>query len=153
MLQEEASTKRPTPAFLASVASLVVLLLGFLLWWLLDRRLSWADRLYGFGAAVVGGVLAALLSSKTIGMIAWLLMSLPIVLTAWTAWLLLTRKAAARTRRIGLFAVLFLSWGAFTLIRMEGVKGDGQSELHWRLRRDVLPRFVGREAAGGFRLF
>jgi outer membrane protein assembly factor BamB len=118
--------------FLASVASLLVLLLGFLLWWLLERRLSWADRLFGLGVAVVGGVSAALLSSKGTGVIAWLLMSLPIVLTAWTAWLLLARKAAARTRRIGLIAVLFLSWGAFTLIRMDGVKGDGQSELHWR---------------------
>jgi outer membrane protein assembly factor BamB len=62
----------------------------------------------------------------------WLLMTLPWVVTTWTGWLLVARKASAHTRRLGIAVTLVLTWSAFLLIRYEGIHGDGAPVMHWR---------------------
>ena len=118
--------------FLARLAGCALLILLFSGWWFFNRRIGRAERLLGFGAAGLGGVVAALLSGEKANLIGWLLLSLPVVFTAWAAWLVVARRASARTRRLGLAAVLVLTWGAFTLIRTDGLWGDGGMVLHWR---------------------
>jgi outer membrane protein assembly factor BamB len=120
--------------FLAVVAACALSTLLFSLWWLFDRRLSLADRFAVFGVAGAGGVAAALTRHPSLNLFAFLTMSLPWLLTAWAAWLVLARKASARTRRLGLVTVLCLTWGSFTLVRQDGLQGDGQADLHWRWR-------------------
>jgi outer membrane protein assembly factor BamB len=117
--------------FLTMLAAVALLTLLFTIWWLTNRRIARADRWACLGVAVVCGVVSAFLSSN-IGVMAWLLMSLPWVVTTWTGWLLLARKASPRTRRLGVMTVLVLTWGAFLLIRFEGLRGDGQAVMHWR---------------------
>ena len=117
--------------FMTMLAAVGLLTLLFTIWWLTNRRISRADRWACFGVAVVCGVVSEFLSSK-VGVMAWLLMSLPCVVTIWTGWLLLARKASPRTRRLGVMAVLVLTWSAFLLIRFEGLRGDGESVMHWR---------------------
>jgi outer membrane protein assembly factor BamB len=119
--------------FLGSLASCVLLLLLFSVWWFLSGRVSRRDRLLVFGAAVACGVVAAVLSpAKDDALVPWLLLSLPVVFTAWAAWLLVARRVSARTRRLGLLAVLVLTWGAFTLVRTDGLWGNGAMAYHWR---------------------
>src|SRR4051812_15721862 len=50
------------PRFLSRVAGCLLLLLLFPIWWLAASRFSWTDRLLGLGAAMLGGVLTALLA-------------------------------------------------------------------------------------------
>jgi outer membrane protein assembly factor BamB len=61
-----------------------------------------------------------------------LLPGLPLVLTAWTLGLFIGRKWPPRQRCLALVSVLCLSWGAFLLLRGEGMWGDGQITLRWR---------------------
>lgn len=117
--------------FLAMLASTGLLVLTFAVWWLTNRRIARAEKWGCLATAIAGGVVSALLSYK-VGMIAWLLLALPWVVTTWTGWLLLARKASARGRQLGIVAVLLLTWSAFLLIRYEGIRGDGQPVLHWR---------------------
>jgi outer membrane protein assembly factor BamB len=142
--------------FLASLAACLLLTVLFTAWWLFSRRLGRGERWWVLGAAAAGGALAAVLSDKA-GMVAWLVMALPWVFTTWTAWLLLARRLSARGRRLGLLAVLCLTWGSFTLIRFDGLTGEGQAVMHWRwtptaeqLYLDQLAREAGsaRRAAG-----
>jgi outer membrane protein assembly factor BamB len=80
---------------------------------------------------VVGGVGAAMLSHRSLG--GFLLVpGLPLVLTAWTVGLLAARHQPPRTRRLVLVAAICLTWGAFTLVRTEGLAGDGKPVLRWR---------------------
>jgi outer membrane protein assembly factor BamB len=118
--------------FAISLATCGLLTLVFAAWWLANRRIGGAERLLGFGTAVAAGTVAALLSRQTFGVIGLLLSALPFVLTAWTVWLLLVRKASVPVRRAGLVAVLVLTWVPFTLLRMDGLSGDQRAELHWR---------------------
>lgn len=117
--------------FLSLLAAVGILTLLFTIWWLLNRRIARADRWACLGVAVVSGVISALLSHK-VGMMAWLLMSLPWVVTTWTVWLLLARKASPRARRLGVMTALVLTWSAFLLFRYEGLTGEGQTVIRWR---------------------
>jgi outer membrane protein assembly factor BamB len=117
--------------FVASLAAcgLLVLLFTFC-WWF--SRISVLDRLLGFSVAIMGGAIATFLSPTRVGMIAWFLMTLPVVITAWTAWMLVARTLSPRGWRVGLVVTLLLGWAAFLLIRMEGLSGDGETVIRWR---------------------
>lgn len=117
--------------WLAMLASTALLTLFFTLWWLTNRRIARAERWAYLGIAVAGGVFSALLSYK-VGMIPWLLWTLPWVVTTWTISLLLARKASPPMRRLGVAGVLALTWSSFLLFRYDGIWGEGKPEVHWR---------------------
>jgi outer membrane protein assembly factor BamB len=118
--------------FLSAMAVCALMTLLFLIWWLRNRRIARGERLAGLAAAVVGGLLAVLLCQDTFGTMGVLLFGMPWVLTAWTAWLVVSRNLSARGRRLGLVAVLCLTWGFFPLVRWDGLTGEQGAELHWR---------------------
>jgi outer membrane protein assembly factor BamB len=126
--------------FLLAVGALATLL--FAVWWLAASRVAWAERLLVFGTAVLAGVGVAILSDKSAG--AFLPNpGLPLVLTAWTLSLVTVRKWRPRLRRLVLVGVLCLSWGAFLLIRTEGVGGDFQLALRWRWTLTPEEKYLG----------
>jgi outer membrane protein assembly factor BamB len=135
--------------FLSSIAACALLLLAFSVWWLRNRRVSGTERLIGFGTAVAAGAAAVLLSLQTLGAIGLLLMALPYVITAWTLWLVLARKASAPTRRAGLAAALVLAWGAFTLIRMDGLSGEQVPVYRWRWSPTAEDLYLADQARPG----
>ncbi len=117
--------------FMAMLAAVALMTVLFTVWWLTNRRISRADRWACVGFAILGGVASALLSHK-VGLMHWLLTTLPWVITTWTVWLLLARKASPRTRRLGIMTALVLAWSAFLLVRYEGLKGEGETVMRWR---------------------
>src|SRR5262249_55612361 len=66
--------------FMSLLAAVALMTILFTVWWLTNRRIARADRWACLGVAVIGGVISALLSNK-VGMMAWLLSSLPWVIT------------------------------------------------------------------------
>jgi hypothetical protein len=132
--------------FASSLAVCGLLTLLFFGWWLTNRRIGRADRLLGFGAVVAAGAGAALLSRQTFGVIGLLMMALPYVLTVWTAWLVLTRRAPPAARRAGLVIVLALTWGSFTLIRMDGISGEQVPVFRWRWSPTAEDRYLADAA-------
>jgi outer membrane protein assembly factor BamB len=117
--------------FMSLLAAVALMTITFTVWWLTNRRIARADRWACLGFAVLGGIVSALLSNK-VGMMHWLLTTLPWVITTWTVWLLLARKASPRTRRIGIMTALILTWSAVLLVRYEGLKGEGETVMRWR---------------------
>jgi outer membrane protein assembly factor BamB len=117
--------------FLSLLAAVALLTLLFIIWWLTNRRIAGVDRLSCLGVAIAGGIVSAILSHK-VGLMAWLLMTLPWVATTWTGWLLLARTASPHVRCFGVVAVVALTWSAFLLLRFEGLRGDGQAVVRWR---------------------
>jgi outer membrane protein assembly factor BamB len=114
---------------LLGVGGLTTLL--FIIWWLAASRAPWTERFVVLGTAVGCGVGAGLLADKLLGPFL-LLPGLPLVLTAWAVGLLVARKWPTGQRRVTLIGVLCLGWGAFLLVRGEGMWGDGQMTLRWR---------------------
>jgi outer membrane protein assembly factor BamB len=117
--------------FLIQLATVALVTLAFVGWWLVSSSMRLSDRLFVFGTAVVVGIAAVFLSDRGLG-IFLLLLGVPLVLTAWTLGLLATRNRAPRTRRLVLVAAICLIWAAFPLFGMDGIGGDFQPNLRWR---------------------
>jgi outer membrane protein assembly factor BamB len=117
--------------FLIQLATVAVITLVFVGWWMVSRSMRLTDRLFVFGAAVLVGIGSAFLSDRGL-VIFLLLVGLPLVLTAWTFGLLATRNQSPRTRRFVLVAAICLIWAGFPFFRMDGLGGDFQPTLHWR---------------------
>jgi outer membrane protein assembly factor BamB len=106
--------------------------LAILIWWLFFSRLSWPDRLIVPVACALFGASIMVLGHDSIGMFGILLYGLPAALTAWIAWLVVSYPLSWPVRRAGLALVFMLTWGYFTLLRMDGVWGGMTATLNWR---------------------
>lgn len=118
--------------FISSMAISAALTLGFLLWWLLSFRRPWSERLGGLAVDILGGIAAQRLYDDSLAGYGTIFMVPPYVVTSWTIWLLLARKASARPRLLGSTVVLLATWGSFALVRMDGISGDQRAAFHWR---------------------
>jgi outer membrane protein assembly factor BamB len=103
----------------------------FVFWWIAASRVRLGERLLVLAAAVAAGFGAAVLAHRSVG--PFLLMpGLPLVLTTWALGVVVVRKWPPRRRGLALAAVVGLGCGALTLLRAEGMEGDGQLALRWR---------------------
>jgi outer membrane protein assembly factor BamB len=109
----------------------MALTFGMLMWWLCFSQQAWLDRLWGVGAVIATGIAATLLahSSMRMGM---LMYALPVAVTAAVVWLVVMRGAANWPARIGLVVVCMLSWGTYTLMRVDGINGNLAAKKSWR---------------------
>jgi outer membrane protein assembly factor BamB len=133
--------------FFALLGMVAFLTLLFAVWWLTNRRLRGTERLVGLGVAVAGGSVTGGLTQQTLGGFGCFLFATPWVLTAWAAWVLVARKASARTRGLGLALVLLGTWGYFCLIRMDGLSGDqSKADIRWRWSTSAEDLFLAERA-------
>jgi outer membrane protein assembly factor BamB len=118
--------------FLYAMGSSALLVLVYFAWWWTSRRIRFAERLYGFVLILGTGAVAQSLCHPSIGWFGILMTGLPMVLTVWTLWLLIVRKAALSRTRLGSLVVVSLTWACFTLIRIDGLNASLQPDLRWR---------------------
>ena len=134
-------------SFLTSVVDTLVLTLGFVIWWLISKKITRPERWWGL-AVLVGGALAAIaVSQKTLGTVGVLIFGLPTAFTVWALWLVVGSLAAAQMRTIGLVAVLALTWGAVSMLRMDGLTGDLHAAVTWRWAPKSEDLYLAERAA------
>src|SRR5262249_3858786 len=85
-------------------------------------------------ACAVIGLIATLLfhSDFMVRFYAAIMYGLPVALTAWVGWLLVTPFLSWPVRRAGLLVVLLLAWGWMPLVRIDGIDGSMSATLAWR---------------------
>lgn len=130
------------PRFLSRAGAFGLALLGFLLWWFIRGPVRISYRFLVIGWIVVCAVISTFLMHRTVLPPAVFLLVLPLLLTLWTVWLLLARHRSEQTRLIGTLLVAGLIFVPGTLVRMEGLKGDGGSDFHWRWTKSSEDRFL-----------
>jgi hypothetical protein len=132
--------------FLYLFWSPIALVLAMLVWWLAFSRLAWLDRLWGVCCLVIGGALATALADKSLATppvpMGLLMYGLPAALTAMMVWLVITRGASSWPVRAGLVAASLLSWGYFTLLRVDGIDGNLTATRSWRWVPTAEDRFL-----------
>jgi outer membrane protein assembly factor BamB len=131
--------------FLYSMAAPAVLSLLFFVWWWTNRRIRFGQRLYGFVLVVGTGVLVAPFCHKSI----WFnlpTLGLPVVLTGWTLWMLFVKKTAFSWNRLGLLVLVALTWGCFTLVRIDGADADLRADIRWRWNPSAEDLFLAEKA-------
>ena len=107
------------------------------IWWLFFSRAPWSER----GGAILLIAVAMFatfrflhVSIKT-GMMGYMFVvfATPIMALALVAWAVAARNLSDRPRRLALIVIVFLSAGAWTLVRTEGFSGyiDHEFALRW----------------------
>jgi outer membrane protein assembly factor BamB len=115
-------------------------------WWLLASRLSWADRGFVLLACAVLGAGAFFLYHASFGVFGLIMRALPVVLTAWLLWLLVTPALRWPVRRVGLLVVFVLAWGYFALVRLDGVDGNFSAAVSYRWVPTAEEKFLAERA-------
>jgi outer membrane protein assembly factor BamB len=131
--------------FLYNMAAPAVLLIVFSIWWWRNRRIPWADRVYGCLLVVGTGAAVAPLCHRTI-LIGLLMLGLPVALTVVTLWMLFMQWTGFAWKRTGLLVALALVWGYFPLIRIDGLNADLQSATKWRWTPTAEEEFLAEKA-------
>ena len=75
------------------------------------------------------------------------LASFPLIITAWTIWLLVARSAEPFVQRAGFVALMMLVCGYFTLVRFEGLEANQGSVTNWRWTPTSEQTFLASHAA------
>ena len=132
--------------FVSRMLAHLLLLVLFVTWWLMNRRIARSDRWRALAVATCGAVLAGLLADKSIGMFV-IMFGLPFVLTIWVAWLIFTARLALQTRRIGFCTLVLLSWLACDTLRWNGLDGGQHNELAWRWSATAEQLFLASRSA------
>lgn len=130
--------------FMGTLAATGVLMLAFLLWWSFGRGRR-GERLFAVLAWLIGGIAAGVLSFKSLGPMPLLLTAMPWVFTAWAIWIVLGRSASFTARKFGLVTIILVVWGVFTLVRMEGLTGEGGTSLTWRWAPTAEERYLAQQ--------
>lgn len=114
------------------------LLLGplILVWWTFFSRAHWSERVGAAVLVVVSmGVTPRLLhDSVAMGNLGfqYFLYAIPVVSLAFVAWAVASRRLPDAIRRATMVAIILIACGSFTLVRSEGLSGDGLPEFTWR---------------------
>jgi outer membrane protein assembly factor BamB len=133
--------------FLYGMASATLLVLVFFGWWWTRRSIRLRDRLLGFLLVVVGGIIVTPLCHRSVGGFGLAFFGLPIALTVWTLWMVLGRTLSASPSGVGALVVVWLTWAAFTPIRIDGLTGDLQGDFRWRWSPSAEDLFRAQRAA------
>ena len=118
------------------------------LWWLFASRVSWKQRLIGFGL-ILGLFLATFLLSDESMFVSILMFTIPWTATA-IAGLLLLKFIPWPTRRWLPVAATAVMCGIAMMLRLEGLSGSFEPELSWRwdpTREDLFMASAEADAA------
>ncbi len=133
--------------FLGRAGALLLLLLAFAIWWLMRGPVRVSYRILVLGWAVAGGIIVTLLMDRTVLPPSIYVLVLPCLFTAWTVWLFLSRHSIERSRLVGMLIIPALVWAPGALVRMEGLKGDGAADFHWRWNPSAEQHFIQQSIA------
>lgn len=118
----------------------------FVLWWLFFSRVPWLDRFLLLGSCAAVGAVACALADPTIGFLAVVFYGVPILMTAWVGWLLLSPFLSWPVRRGLLMVVIAMAWAYVGLLRFDGVTGSFQSIISWRWAPTAEQKFLAEHA-------
>ena len=125
--------------------------LAVVVWWLFFSRAAWTERLGALLLMAVAPFATSRLLHESIatsgqGML-FFIYAVPVLSLALVVWAVAGRNLSGGLRRATLVAAILLACGAFTLLRSEGITGDGTLELAWRWAESPEERLLAE--AGG----
>ena len=115
-------------------------------WWTFFSRAPWLERLSTLALIVVALFVTSRVVHESIrgGMMGMMLgvYSVPLMGLALVAGAVAGRRLAAGSRRRVMAAIILLACGAWTLVRTDGISGDGSAELRWRWTQTAEEQFL-----------
>jgi outer membrane protein assembly factor BamB len=117
---------------------LAALYLGLIvaIWWLFFSRALWSERLGAIVLMVVAVAVTTRLVHLSISnaLMGYMLFvySVPALSLALVGSLVVSRRLSTGLRRASMAAAIVIACATFTVIRTDGITGEGDSDLEWR---------------------
>ena len=110
---------------------------AILLWWMFFSRAPWLERVGAVLLMVIATLATYFLVHPSIagGMMGRMVFVIAVPITlgpAFVAWAVATRRLPDRVRRVTMVAVILAACGMWTLLRTDGITGEGDPQLAWR---------------------
>ena len=107
-----------------------------LVWWLFFSRARWYERPVAIGVMVAAVAATSLVvhpsvSNGFMGNMLYIY-SVPVLSLALVIWAAASRNLSGLPRYAALVAAVVIACGTLTLIRTDGISGEGVSDLEWR---------------------
>ena len=138
------------PALIFGVLSGLACGLGIIVWWLFFSRAPWIERIGALGVMVLAVIATLRVVHPSIagGMMGLMLpfSAVPVLSLALVVAAVATRRRGPGLRRAMLIGGVVAACGVFTLLRTDGIMGDGGSDLHWRWTKTHEERLLVERA-------
>lgn len=118
-----------------------VVTLLFLIWWFGFSRLPWIERSIIPLVGVLGGLLTALLSDKSMPFVL-LIFGIPVLLTVWSVSVSLLTQLAPSFRMVVVSFAMLLTCGYFMLLRLDGASGALHLGMSYRWQPTAEAAFL-----------
>ena len=124
--------------------------LAIVVWWAFFSRAPRSER---WGAVVL--MIVALVATPrilhesiaTAGMgMMFFIYAIPVLSLAFVVWAVASRRLADGPRRAAMVATILLACAAWTLVRSDGITGDGAAEFAWRWSETPEQRLLAQAA-------
>src|SRR5258708_16446407 len=126
----------------------IVIALVILVWWMFFSRATWTERIgvIVLMAIALGATSQLVHESIRGGMMGMMLSiyAIPGLALALVAWAAASRRLARRYRWVTLAAFVLFACGVWTLLRTDGITGEGTAQLAWRWSRTPEQRLLAR---------
>jgi outer membrane protein assembly factor BamB len=107
-----------------------------LVWWLFFSRAPWSERIGAIALMAVGILVTSRFLHISIAGVGqgplFPILAIPATSVVLVAWAAATARLSQGLRRASLIVTILVACGAWTLLRVGGITGDGRVELHWR---------------------
>ena len=134
----------PLPVFMLAFFGPVACVLLIVIWWVTASRASGREKLLGAGGLVLLVAVTLLLLHPTMRGFPIFSMVLPWGGTAFVLGLAATRWLKRFPRTAVALAAVALTFGYWSLVRMDGVWGDFQTERAWRWQQTTEERYLAQ---------
>jgi outer membrane protein assembly factor BamB len=128
----------------------VFLGLVILVWWVFFSRAAWSERVGALALMVLAVAATSRLVHPSVsnGMMGMMLYvySIPVLCLALVAWAVASAGRASGLRRASMVAAIVIACGTLTLIRTDGIRGEGGSDLEWRWTPTAEERLLAQAA-------
>jgi outer membrane protein assembly factor BamB len=122
-----------------------------IVWWLFFSRAPWVERLIAVPLAVAGVLVTLRLVHPSIanGNMGMMLpiYAIPALSFALVAWAVVSARWTPGIRRAALVGSVALACAPFTLLRTDGIDGNGMSMLRWRWTPTAEERLLAAQAS------
>jgi outer membrane protein assembly factor BamB len=126
--------------------------LAVLIWWLFFSRAPWADRIGAILLMALAIAATSLVVHPSIanGMMGLMLpvFAIPLVTLALVVSVAAGRHLSNGSRRASMSVAILLACAVMTVVRTDGITGDGESDLHWRWTPTPEELLLAQTASG-----
>lgn len=128
--------------FIYGIASSLIFIFCFLGWWWFNRTLRLSEKAAGFLLIVAGAWIAIKYCDRTMNILAFGMVGVPLTVTLIVGWMVLVRRKLLPENRLAFVAASLPAWALLLCLRTDGLDAGLKAQISWRWTPTAEERFL-----------